>query len=689
MASLVKRLVKISLIVAISVPLFVLIGFVLAISFMDFNKYKPMIEQEIKATFGLELSIDGDLKAGVWPLQLSIEHSQIKLPSSDRDAEDAERIEPLLRFDQLKLQVGYTDLLLRGKLNLTGIEWYSPRLVVTRQLDGQWSWQKQAALNADWYYLSVAQVPDQSQMVSAMIAPLSKWILALSLDRFTIIDGEIIWRDLIEDQALDISGLQFDAAPVHLTEPTAIKLEAQVTNLKTQQEHALNYQASLRLTEQLNQLQLSQLSGSSLISWPEDQRDDWAFTLSLAELNGSLNQGEWQLVDLVLQSEHLAFALDASVQSRPDDQVYQAVLKVDQANLRYWLNQMNVRTPNFIESQALTEFSGELAMQWANQAWSLDRIDLTLDQTKIAGQFAYRFTEQAPLYQFDLNLDHLNLDFYAAKATEPSLVLATQNGQDVATYLPLAVPVSTLRESKIQGRLAIGDLQAWQTQVQKVAVGINSNYGQMNLAPFDAQLYGGDWLSQLQVDVNQDTPQYKLKGRMNQVDAQAFLLDLLSYDQLSGQLHSRFDLTTQGSNLDAIKYHLNGLFSAELKDGVYRGLDVNKLLAGRVSVEGDVTELDQLVLSGEAINGIYHIQQAELDSARFNARAFGRVHIPLAQIDSRLQLTYQQPPEALAKLKGMQVPIKLTGPLREPKWQVELSQLLSPDNAQRLLNLFR
>lgn len=689
MASLVKRLVKISLIVAISVPLFVLIGFVLAISFMDFNKYKPMIEQEIKATFGLELSIDGDLKAGVWPLQLSIEHSQIKLPGSDRDAEDAERIEPLLRFDQLKLQVGYTDLLLRGKLNLTGIEWYSPRLVVTRQLDGQWSWQKQAALNADWYYLSVAQVPDQSQMVSAMIAPLSKWILALSLDRFTIIDGEIIWRDLIEDQALDISGLQFDAAPVHLTEPTAIKLEAQVTNLKTQQEHALNYQASLRLTEQLNQLQLSQLSGSSLISWPEDQRDDWAFTLSLAELNGSLNQGEWQLVDLVLQSEHLAFALDASVQSRPDDQVYQAVLKVDQANLRYWLNQMNVRTPNFIESQALTEFSGELAMQWANQAWSLDRIDLTLDQTKIAGQFAYRFTEQAPLYQFDLNLDHLNLDFYAAKATEPSLVLATQNGQDVATYLPLAVPVSTLRESKIQGRLAIGDLQAWQTQVQKVAVGINSNYGQMNLAPFDAQLYGGDWLSQLQVDVNQDTPQYKLKGRMNQVDAQAFLLDLLSYDQLSGQLHSRFDLTTQGSNLDAIKYHLNGLFSAELKDGVYRGLDVNKLLAGRVSVEGDVTELDQLVLSGEAINGIYHIQQAELDSARFNARAFGRVHIPLAQIDSRLQLTYQQPPEALAKLKGMQVPIKLTGPLREPKWQVELSQLLSPDNAQRLLNLFR
>lgn len=418
----VKRLLKILVIVAITVPLFLVIGFILAISFMDFNKYKPMIEQEINAKTGLELSIDGDLKAGVWPLQLSIEHSQLKRPGRDRDAEDAELIEPLLRFDQLNLQISYADLLLRGKLNLTGIEWYSPRLVVTRQLDGQLSWQKQAALNADWHYRTVAQLPAQSQVISAMIAPLAKWIeqYDLNLDRFKIIDGELIWRDLIEDQALDITGLQLDAAPVHLTDPMAIKLEAQVTNLKTQQTHALNYQASLRLKEQLNQLELSQLSGSSLISWPAtDQRDDWAFNLSLAELNGSLNQGKWQLVDLVLQSEHLAFALDASVQSRPDDSAYQAVLKVDRANLRYWLNQMNVRTPNFIEPQALTGFSGELAMQWANQAWSLDSIDLLIDNTRLNGHLAYRFTEQAPLYQFDLKLDQLNMDFYAAKAIEP------------------------------------------------------------------------------------------------------------------------------------------------------------------------------------------------------------------------------------------------------------------------------
>ncbi|UQB42367.1 AsmA family protein [Thiomicrospira microaerophila] len=686
MASLVKRLVKILLIVAISVPLFVLIGFVLAISFMDFNKYKPMIEQEISNKTGLDLTISGDLKAGVWPLQLTIENTQVSSPSADPEAE------PLLRFDKLNLQASYADLFLRRQIQLTAIEWFQPRLVVTRQLDGQLSWQKQAALEADWQYRRVVQTQEEAALVNAILTPLAKLVKEydLKLKRFSLYQGELIWRDLINDQALDISALNFEALPIQLTEPIAIKLEAEVKNLHTQQNWRLNYQANLRLSDSLDQIQLYDLQGSNWIEWPQQSaRAPLELSVTLKQLSGVFSENDWQWQGLALSSEHLAFEMDLALQGRDQDQAYQTQLRIKQANLRYWFDHWDWSYPNFINEQAFTQLSGELDAQWANQAWSLDRIALNLDQTQIMGQFAYRFTEQAPIYQFDLNLDHLNLDFYAAKASEPRLAADTQPPQEVATYLPLAVPVSTLRESKIQGRLAIGDLQAWQTQVQKVTIGIDSNYGQMSLAPFDAQLYGGEWLSQLQVDVNQDTPKYKLKGRMNQVDAQAFLLDLLSYDQLSGQLHSRFDLTTQGSNLDAIKYHLNGLFSAEIKDGVYRGLDVNKLLAGRVSVEGDVTELDQLVLRGEAINGIYHIQQAELDSARFSARAFGRVHIPLAQIDSRLQLTYQQPPEALAKLKGMQVPIKLTGPLREPKWQVELSQLLSPDNAQRLLNLFR
>ncbi|WP_044411750.1 AsmA family protein [Thiomicrospira microaerophila] len=712
MANGLKRLFKIVLIVAVSVPLFLLIGFVLAISFMDFNKYKPMIEQEISAKTGLELKIDGDLNAGVWPLQLSIASSQLQAADADAGAGAGAGADssPVLAFDQLNLQLSYRDLLFNRKLQLTSVEWIKPRLVLTRQQDGQVNWRKQAQNDTDWHYRQVAQTTqtaEKQQALAAILAPIAQLVAQydLKLTRFKIVDGELIWRDLSAHQAFDISGLQLDATPIQLAEPMALKLDAQVKNADNQQTFDIKFEGQVVLANNLEHLLLQQVRASLAMQWPpETQRVAQHLTFTLKQLDWSLSQGHWQLDGFSLDTEAMAFSLDAKAhpqgedneQSKDSEQSLQVSLNIERANPRAGMRLLGMTPLNFVEQRALTDLKGTLKAQWANQAWSLESIALQLDDTQIQGYFSYRIIEQLPSYQFDLHLDQLNMDFYALRAAAAvesekgeAISESTSEATSESTYLPIAIPVTTLRESQVKGQLDIGQLQAWQTKLTQVKMGLNSNYGQLVLAPFDAKLYAGEWLSQLQVDVNHDAPKYQLKGRMMQVETQDFLTDLVDYSALSGQLSSRFDLRTQGSNLEAIKYHLNGLFSAELNKGAYRSLDINKLLSGQASQPGDATQFDQLQVKGEAINGIYHIQQADLRSERFSARAFGRVHIPRAMIDSQLQFTYQQPPANLAMLQGVQLPIKLTGPIAEPEWQVELAQLLSPDNLQRLLRFLR
>ena len=689
-----KRLLKVSLIVALAVPLFLIIGFVLAISFMDFNKYKPMIEQEISEKTGLDLKIEGDLKASVWPLQLTVESSQISAPDSQPDAPS------LLTFDQLNLQVSYRELLLNRRLQLTEVEWTSPRIIVVRQADGQVNWQRQARLEQDGGYRQVALKAEQVDAVNAILMPLVALVKTydLKLNRFAVIEGELIWRDDITGQALDIQSLQFEAKPVGLNQPMALKLNAKVVNTETEHAFTLDYQTTLTLSEDLGQLSLSGFSGQTEITWPVSaERASLSLSVGLDQLDWALAQTDWHLQGGKLSTEHLEMALNIRAQPAAKTQAVEANVTIEHANLRYWLTELGLGLPNFVNQQALSQLTGTLDIHWGEhtpqggtRTWSLDAMKVKLDQSQIAGHFGYRLVEKQPVYQFDLKLDQLNLDDYAIRASQTQP--ADESSEPVIsseTYLPIALPVTTLRDSQVEGRIEIGQFQAWQTQLQQVSIGTQANYGQLALVPFDAKLYGGEWLSRLDVDVNHDAPRFKLKGRMQSVDAQAFLQDLAGYNQLSGALASRFDLRTQGSNLEAIKYHLNGLFSADLVQGAYHALDINKLLSGQVSQPGDVTALSKVTLKGEAINGIYHIQQADLQSERFQAKAFGRVNIPRALIDSQLQFTYKKPPAHLEMLQGVQLPIKLSGEIVNPDWQVELNQLLSPNNVQRLLQFLR
>ncbi|WP_029933531.1 AsmA family protein [Thiomicrospira pelophila] len=693
----INRGLRILVVVFFLVPVFVLTAFFGAVSLMDFNQYKPMIEQEVAAKTGYQLRIEGELETSVMPLQLKIGQSQLRHEFSESD-------EPLLAFEKINLRVSLVALLLQAKVHLLGVELFEPRIHLQVDDQGQTNWGTQLASahskpisyfkQATWQ--KVNENPEQVIKQSAMLAER----FDIKLSNVTLYDGLVSWRYPARNQHYELSDLELMAFDVELGQGFDLQFQGRLKNEQTGHYYDVDQQGHMSIAKDMRSLTVKQLNADMTLFWPEEMdRNELKIQLGLNGL-------KWQQADKRIELESAKLkALDAetsfSLSGHYGDKLDLAgQVDIGYLNPRQWLNYFELPYPNFVESQALSQLEGRFNWQLTPQKSQLEDMALTLDKTQFKGYFNYQHNGQSS-YQFDLALNQLNMDFYAARLTQASTESESPatNATDVKSakpikvtaekiYLPIGVPVSTLRESQIQGQLQIDALQIWQGQYQQVQMGFNAEYGKLDIAPFDADLYDGRWRSQFSVDVNNDTPQYHFKGRLDNLNAQAFLRDVAQYDLLNGTLSSHFDLRTAGSNLDAIKYNMNGLFSADLVDGAYLGVDLNRLLIGQPTQVGDATRIENVRLGGQVVKGIYYLQQATLKSDRFDAKAFGNVHLPNATLETELQLTYQDPPEGLGVLKGVKVPVKLSGSIVQPDWQVDIDKLLGADNVKRLMRFF-
>ncbi|HEY9018184.1 AsmA family protein [Thiomicrospira sp.] len=693
----INRGLRILVVVFFLVPVFVLTAFFGAISLMDFNQYKPMIEQEVAAKTGYQLRINGELEASVIPLQLKIGPSELRHASFESE-------DPLLAFEKINLRVSLVALLLQAKVHLLGVELFEPRIHLQVDEQGQTNWGSQLAsapsqTNAyfkkvNWQ--SVNQAPEQVIEQSAMLAER----FDIKLSNVTLYDGLVSWHNPAHNQHYELSDLELMAFDVELGQGFDLQFQGRLKNEQTGHYYDVDQQGHISIAKDMKSLSVKQLNADMSLFWPQAMdRNELKIQLALNGLN-------WHQADKRIDIESAKLnALDADVSfslaGHYGDQLDLAgQVAIDYLNPRQWLDYFELPYPNFVEKQALSQLEGTFNWQLTPTKSQLEEIDLTLDKTQIKGYFNYQHSAQSS-YQFDLAMGDLNMDFYAARiedTTPESQTTSTQESAETQKeplkvtaekiYLPVGVPVRTLRESQIQGQLQVEALQIWQGQYQQVQMGFNAEYGKLDIAPFDADLYEGHWRSQLKVDVNNDTPRFHFKGQLENVNAQAFLRDVSNYDLLNGTLSSHFDLRTAGSNLDAIKYNMNGLFRADLVDGAYLGVDLNRLLLGQAIQAGDATPLESVRLGGQVVNGIYHLQQASLKSDRFDAKAFGKVHLPNATLETELHLTYQDPPEALAVLKGIKVPVTLSGSVTKPDWQVDIDKLLGADNLKRLMRFF-
>jgi len=303
------------------------------------------------------------------------------------------------------------------------------------------------------------------------------------------------------------------------------------------------------------------------------------------------------------------------------------------------------------------------------------RLDTQLDDSKIKAQVDVgRF---APLaLAFDLDIDQLDLDRYLPKEKKES----------GAGHIDL----SALKGLNLSGTARIGQLTVAKIKASDIRVRIEAKNGRLDVAPLSAKLYDGHIEGSLSADANGN--RFTAKQNLANVRLGPLLKDLADQDLLEGRGNVALDVAAQGGTVDALKKSLAGTARIALADGAIKGIDIGQKLrdvrgmlrgGSNVDVAADAaqkTDFSALTASFRIANGVAKNDDLAAKSPLLRLAGAGDIDIGNSRLDYLLKTSLVatskgQGGQDLDSLRGLTIPVRLTGPFDKPAWKIELAGL--------------
>jgi AsmA protein len=290
---------------------------------------------------------------------------------------------------------------------------------------------------------------------------------------------------------------------------------------------------------------------------------------------------------------------------------------------------------------------------------------------------------------FELVIDQIDADRYLSKSSD---VAAPAN----ATEKPL--DLSSLKSLNAQGSLQVGSLKLANIKTTNLRVDLRAADGTLALSPIAANLYGGTLAGSIILNAAA-TPQIALRQKLTGVNVGPFLQDAIAKEPIDGKGNVQIDIATEGSLLSEMKKSLAGSAQFELNDGAIHGINLAQTLreakaqlgaqqAG-TSTATEKTDFTEFKARFKIANGVAHNNDLSAKSPLIRLAGSGDIDIARERIDYLAKVTVvstlqgQGGPE-LQALKGLTVPVKLTGPLTAIDWKIDFSSMASDLAKQKI-----
>lgn len=368
-----------------------------------------------------------------------------------------------------------------------------------------------------------------------------------------------------------------------------------------------------------------------------------------------------------------------------------ATLELDsrQVRLTQLAGNFTVTGPDIPNRSMQLALGGQVQTSWARktaQAEITARFDESIAQLKLD---IADFAHLAPV--FDLVVDKLDLGRYtggtsggvAAKSTAgmgPPGAAPTKEGR---------IDLSALGTLDASGKLHFGSLVAAKIRVQNLDVRMKAANGLLEFNPISAQLYQGSTSGAASVDVN--ARRFALRQQMVNIAVGSLLRDTAGKDILEGRGTVAIDITTTGNVASELRRGLDGKASFQLRDGAIKGVDLGAIarkvrslrsgnLQSTASTQTEKTDFTELNATFVLRNGVAHNEDLSAKSPFIRISGAGDIDIGGGSLDYLLKATIVataagQEGKALADLRGLTFPMKLTGPFDNVKYSVDAGAL--------------
>ncbi|MDN3576782.1 AsmA family protein [Chitinimonas viridis] len=280
-------------------------------------------------------------------------------------------------------------------------------------------------------------------------------------------------------------------------------------------------------------------------------------------------------------------------------------------------------------------------------------------------------------YAFALDLAKLDLTPYLPNA-------------EAAPLLDPAQPLSLdwLSGLVARGEVRIGELDIGRFRVFNLQTHVDTKRRQLKLDPLRADIYGGQLNGKLLLEGGAK-PRLHMLQTLTGMEVAALMSDTFGIDRLSGRGTLNLDITAPASSIAALRQGMSGRVDLMLTRGAIAGLDVGDVLRGlrtnlaRLTggaIPADVarrTRFSDLSARFVIKEGVAESRDLVIRAPFLNLAGDGRIDIGRGEVDYLLNATVRGGsgvPE-LDALKGVQVPIQISGPLASPSYKLDTTAL--------------
>jgi len=659
--------------------LVVVLAAVIVPLYVDPNDFKATIAREVERRVGRPVSLQGDIELSVFPwLGLQVGKVSVGNASGFADPTFASVEEADVRVKLLPL--------LRREVEMDTVTVRGLDLRLVRDKTGR----------ANWDDLVVGREKGAGA-APAGTAPAGPSLAALAVGGIDLRNARLTWVDEASGQRLTVEDLDLKTGAILPGHPVSLDLTFRLVAGDPQVTSDLSLQGRLDADPPRGQYRLREVLVEARIKGADLPEEGVALALR-GQADADLPQRTVKAVPLRLATLGLEAEMAVMLEDIGPDVRYSAALDTREFDLRALLERLTGRPPTTADPTALGRASLGTRIAGTRRSASANPLVLRIDDSTLEGQVDITAFE-GPAGRFDLLVNRLDLDRYLAPrdgaepagGAGPADAGPAPAGPAAATAAAAGLPLGWLRGIDLKGRVRVDELKASRLHLRDVQASLEAKDGVLRIDPAEAQLYQGTYSGRWRLDARGATPQVRLEEHLTGIQAGPLLDDLLGKAPLTGRADVTLRVELAGVDADTALRSMAGDGRFSVREGAVRGVNLGRLIrqaraaiAGRPPVveEGPAeTDFSELHGTARIAGGVVRNEDLYAKSPLLRVEGKGSADLVQQRVDYLATAFMVGSPEGqggkeLEELKGVPIPVRVTGPFGQLAYRVELDEVL-------------
>lgn len=315
-------------------------------------------------------------------------------------------------------------------------------------------------------------------------------------------------------------------------------------------------------------------------------------------------------------------------------------------------------------------------------------LDGTVNDQKFEARLRADLGRAVPYVDAQARFDALDLTRFIAPAKPGAKPAASPQAADA--------PVDLAGLRAIDGRLGLraGAIVYPPYRIADLALDATMAGGRLDVSQLAGRAWSGRFAASARAEAAATPAAQRMALRLDAsgVDIAQLLGDVAQFRKLEGRGRVTADLDARGGSVKALKQALGGRASLQLTDGAVRGINLAKTLrqwksavslnkdAVQASSADEKTDFSEISASFDIAKGVATGRDLVAKSPFLRVGGEGQIDIAEGRIDYTARATVTGTPEGqggaeLEALKGVTVPVQLTGPFEAIDYKLQWSSV--------------